>query len=85
MSFTIEAEQNNSLNFLDVMLVKQLDKIETRWYRKTSHTLRFSSYESMDSKLYKVRLIYTMVNKISKICSTKLFYFEDLALLKQSY
>ena len=47
--------------------------------------MRYSSYDSMDSKIYKVRLIYTMINKISKISSTNQFYNQDSALLKRSF
>ena len=73
------------LNFFDVLLVKRDESIETRWFRKASNTLRFSAYDSMDSKIYKVSLIYTMVNKISKICLTQQFYSGDLGLLKHSF
>ena len=70
IDFTVESEQYNKLNFLDVCLVKNDLGIETRWFRKLSKTLRYSSFDSVDSKIYKVRHIYTMINKISKICST---------------
>ena len=85
IDFTVESEQYNKLNFLDVCLVKNDLGIETRWFRKSSNTLRYSAYASADSKIYKVRLIYTMINKITKIYSTKEFYDKDINLLKMSF
>ena len=85
LKFTIETESEDSLQFLDMQVVRKLGVLETRWYRKLSNTLTFSSWDSLESKLYKIRLIYTMVNRLSKICSTTQFYDDDLKSLYTSF
>ena len=85
LKFTIESESNNVLPYLDILIINTNKGLETRWYRKPSHTLQYSPWDSIESKIYKIRLIYTMVNRLSKICSTTEYYKADIALLRESF
>ena len=73
LKFTFELEQLNKLNFLDVLISKDNEKIMTSWYRKPSHTLLSNPWNSHGPKIYKINLIKTMVNRLKSICSKKNF------------
>ena len=42
IKFTLENENDNKLNFLDITVIRQESGFETRWYRKKSNTCRFT-------------------------------------------
>ena len=85
LKFKIENEKDNIINFLDITIIRQNSVIETRWFRKQSNTCRFAPWDSCQSGMYKTRLIYTMILRLSKICSSDKFYKEDIQLLKLSF
>ena len=41
LKFTFEIENNNKINFLDILIFRIDDKYFTRWYRKNSNTYTF--------------------------------------------
>ena len=85
LKFTLEREQFNKLNFLDVLISNNNGKITTSWYRKPSHTLMFNPWDSHGPKIYKTNLIKTMVNRLKSICSNEIIFKRDLQQLKQSF
>ena len=50
LRFTIKTETQNKLNFLDVLIRKENNKIVTSWYRKPSNTLNFTNWNSCGDK-----------------------------------
>ena len=50
VKFTMENEMQEKLNFLDVTICKQNNKIITSWLRKSSNTLNFNSWKSFVPK-----------------------------------
>ena len=57
LKFTMETETQNKLNFLDVLIRKENNKIITSWYRKPSNTLNFTNWNSFGPKTHKIKLI----------------------------
>ena len=74
LKFTLEHEQFNQLNFLDVLISKNNGQIMTSWYRKSSNTLMFNPWNSHGPKIYKINLIKTMVNRLKSICSNQILF-----------
>ena len=73
LKFTIEKEQNNSLNFLDVSVQKEGDSFFTSVYRKPTFTGQYIRWNSFSPKERKIGLIKTLVHRALMICSkTKL-------------
>ena len=65
-------ESDNSLPFLDVLIVKERNrKLTTTLYQKPTHTNRFLNYNSQHSVSQKRGLIYTLLNKINSKLITK--------------
>ena len=73
LKFTVEKEQNNSLNFLDVLVEKEGTGFLTSIYRKPTFTGQYIRWNSFSPKMRKISLIKTLVHRVLTICSkTKL-------------
>ena len=73
LKLTVEKEQNNSLNFLDVLVEKDGIGLLTSVYRKPTFTGQYIRWNSFSPKTRKVSLIKTLVHRALMICSkTKL-------------
>ena len=57
LKFTMETETQNKLNFLDVLIRKENNKIITSWYRKPSNTLNFTNWNSFGPKTHKINTV----------------------------
>ena len=57
LKFTLETETQNKLNFLDVLIRKENNKIITSWYRKPSNTLNFTNWNSFRPKTHKINTV----------------------------
>ena len=79
LKFTVEKEQNNSLNFLDVLVEKDGTGFLTSVYRKPTFT---GQYIRWNSKTRKISLIKTLVHRALMICS-KTKFGSELDKIKQ--
>ena len=69
IKFTMEMEQKNKLPFLDVLVVKRIDILQTTIYRKKTFTGVMLNWNSFTSKRYKIGLITCLLNRAWRICS----------------
>ena len=69
LKFTVEKEQNNSLNFLDVLVEKDGTGFLTSVYRKPTFTGQYIRWNSFGPKTRKLSLIKTLVHRALMICS----------------
>ena len=73
LKFTVEKEQSNSFNFLDVLVEKDGTGFLTSAYRKPTFTGQYIRWNSFGPKTRKISLIKTLVHRALMICSkTKL-------------
>lgn len=64
LQFTIEIETNNSLPFLDVILIRGNDgSIVTDWYQKPTFSERFLNFRSNHSMKQKLNIILNLKNR----------------------
>lgn len=70
IQFTCEFSIDNVLPFLDILIVKTDNCIETNVYQKPTHTNLYTRWTSLTPKLYKIRLIHTLLERSYSICST---------------
>ncbi len=76
LRFTIGYEQDASLAFLDVLVIRENDSFSTTIYRKPTHTDLYLLWDSNQCRKYKISLIKTLTIRIQRICS-------NLTLLKK--
>jgi len=72
IKFTMEKEENNAINFLDIKIQKKRDlSLITSTYRKPTFTGVFLNWNSLTSRRYKVGLLKCLLNRMKKICSNE--------------
>ena len=82
ISFTCEFENNSTLPFLDV-LIDRSNGFSTSVCRKPSFTGLFTNFDSFIPISYKRGLVYTLVNRYFKICSSYHLFHSELLNLKK--
>ena len=69
IKFTTELESNNKLPFLDVYVVRRVNKYITTVYRKKTFTGVYLNWNSLTSRKYKIGLINNLLNRIFRSCT----------------
>ncbi|UYV76593.1 hypothetical protein LAZ67_14001351 [Cordylochernes scorpioides] len=70
LKFTFEIEENNSLPFLDIQLTRNQDRIETRIYRKPTHTGSYLNFNSFGPIHHKISVVKTLSKRLITHFST---------------
>jgi len=64
LQFTHELESNNSLSFLNMLVIRGEDgRIITNWYRKPTFSGRYINYFSSHPEQYKLKTIANLVDQ----------------------
>ena len=77
LKFIVDWEENDSLAFLDVLVIRKDHRLLTTLYRKLFHTSLYMQWHSKQNRQYKLGLIKTLVIRILRICSTPEFAKEE--------
>ena len=85
MTFTLEPEQNNKISFLDVNIFLEQDKFITNVYRKPTFSYVYTRFDSFLPDTYKIGMIYTLVNKCFRTCSSWSMLHQQLMLLRDIF
>lgn len=67
IQFTAEVEVEMSINFLDMKLMRNNDRIITRWTRKSIKSGRILNYFSNHPLIHKRNIIYNMIGRADKL------------------
>ena len=81
LKFTHEIESNNSINFLDLTIIRNNQKIITNWYKKKSSSNRTLNYFSNHPLQLKINIIYNLVDRAIGL-SDKRFHHNNLKIIK---
>lgn len=81
IKFTFEEEVQGTIPFLDVLLLRNNDKIETTVYRKKEANLNITPVTSRTPMCYKTSTIKFYINRALKICSNKYLLQEELSYI----
>ena len=77
LSFTYEIENNNSLSFLNINLVRNESHLLTNWYRKKTDSGRYLNYHSKIPIYQKVTVIKSLTDYAILLADTK-FHHNNL-------
>ena len=69
MTFTYEAETENKLPFLDVLVTREATTFTTNIYKKPTFSGLYTNFQSYLPESYKKGLIFTLLFRIYTICS----------------
>ena len=71
IQFTIEREKENCLPFLDILLIRNENKIITNWYTKPTSSNRMLNFLSHHPKRMKINIAYSFIKKVLKLSNQK--------------
>ena len=77
LKFSVELEQNKQLAFLDVLLTRHNNEIETAVYRKKTNTGLYMKWSSLCPIKYKRNLINCLLERSYRICSSYLIMHRE--------
>ena len=69
--FTYEFEQNGKINFLDVLLIRMNDTLQTTIHKKSTHNHVYLHWNSFTPRTWKRGTLQTILIRAYKISSTK--------------
>lgn len=82
LQFTVEREDNNSIAFLDLLLIRTHDnKIKTDWYHKPTFSERFLNFRSQHSFKQKINIIKNLKNRALQLSHPD-FHQKNLSNIK---
>ena len=84
-SLTIETEQNNKISFLDVNVICEQGKFVASVNRKSTFSGVYTHFDSFLSDIYKISMIYTLIDRCFWICSSWLIFHQQLILLRKIF
>ena len=82
IQFTYELENQNKLPFLDVLLIRRGNKIETTVYRKSTNNDIYLNWGSFAPVTWKRGTLKTLFNRAYIVCSTDYHLKEELEDLR---
>ena len=85
MLFTIETEQNNKISFLDVNVIREHGKFIRSVYQKPTFSGVYTHFDSFFTDTYKIDMIYNLVNRCFRICSSWSMFHQQLILLREIF
>ena len=81
LKFTYEIENNHEISFLDVLLIRENNRLITNWYRKPTFSGRLLNFQSNHPKYQKIGIIYHLVDKAYSLSSKK-FQLDNINFIK---
>jgi hypothetical protein len=71
VKFTLEQENNGSLPFLDIVITRRENQLETSVYRKKTGSGRYLHYDYNHPRNVKVGVTNCLLNRETRHCSTQ--------------
>ena len=81
MKFTFDTEKDNTIPFLDILIIRKTGKIETTMYRKKTCTNLYMNWYSFEPKSWKWGTLKTLVQGAHINCLTK----EELNHIRKTF
>ena len=83
LKFTIEKEQNASLPFLDMKIIRENGRLTSKWYTKPTDTGLVMNFHSLTPMKYKRSVVNEFVHRIFQSCSTWTNFQESIDRAKE--
>ena len=85
IKFTYELEINNKISFLDVLLIRKNDTLETTVYRKSTNNGVYLHWNSYAPKNWKRSTLRSILGRAYKILSTKELLDKELKCIEREF
>ena len=85
MKFTVEKEQNNCFNFLDVKVISEDNVVTTSVYHKSSFNGVYTPFDSYMPMSYKFNLVSIIIFRSFTICSDMTKFHQEIYKIKDIF
>ena len=85
IEFICELKQNGKINFLDVMLIKTNDALQTTIYRKSTHNGVYLRWNSFAPRTWQRGTLWIILIRAYKICSTEELLQNELRQIEEKF
>ena len=85
IKFTYEEEQNNTLPFLDVLFIRDGEKLNTIVYRKDTQNDLYLHWNSFTSVIWKRGTLKSLISRAYMVCSNVTLLEKELKHLKHVF
>ena len=85
IKFTVDIENNNQLNFLDVKITKTENSFQTSVFRKSTFSGLGLQFDSSIPHHFRTNIISCLIDRAFRICSTELAFTLEIKFLKQFF
>jgi hypothetical protein len=84
IQFTLEKEEHNTINFLDLKIVrKPNNSLAFTVHRKPTHTNKYLNYESCNPRNHKESVVRSLLTRADKICDDE-FKMEENKMIEEA-
>lgn len=84
IKFTKESEDNGVLPFLDVLVMRRMNSVETTVYRKPTHTGRYLNYLSNHPSFTKLSVAKSLLKRAELHCSNNSLLKNELYSIRET-
>ena len=81
----METEKENKLSFLDVEVIREQGKFTTTVFRKPTFSGVYGNFESFLPSVYIFGMVYSLVYRWLRICSSSTQFHTELIFLKRIF
>ena len=87
LKFTIDTEHNNSLNFLDISIIRSSSSsfFSTNVYRKSCFTCLGLNFHSFSPDIYKFNSCKTLIHRAYMLCSNWFHFSSEITALEKYF
>ena len=85
IKFTYKEEQNNTLPFLDVLFIRDGEKLNTTVYRKDTHNDLYLHWNSFTPVSWKRGTLKSLISRAYMVCSNETLLEKELKHLKHVF
>lgn len=83
IKFTIETENNNMIPFLDTLVIRKNEKLETTVYRKPTLNTIITPNVCDTPYRYKIAPLRSYINRALLVCSNDYYFKEEIDIIKK--
>ena len=84
IKFTQEKSQNNSMPFLDCLITIKNNRLQTKVYRKPTHTDQYLAFDSNHPLIHKLGVIRTLQHRANTVISQPSDIIEEHRFIKEA-
>ena len=85
IDFTYELENNSTISFLDVLVIREKETIETTVYRKPTNNGIYLHWESFAPITWKRGTLRTIIQRAYRVCSNKKHLEKELHKIENDF